>query len=169
MGVGKTTIGRQLSKKMQLEFVDLDKVIESKFHKKINELFQEIGEEAFRKIEHQCLEEISDFENVVVSTGGGTPCFFDNMEIMNAKGTTVYIHAQPEELAARLQASKTVRPIISQQSPENLVAFIEKHLEQRAPFYEKAKKTYRTDKLITRQQIQETVDGIYEQLKNEAL
>ena len=90
MGAGKTTVGKVLSRQLGLSFVDLDHYIEGRYHKTVGQLFAEKGEEAFREIERRMLREVAAFENVLISTGGGTPCFFDNMEFMNAYGTTVY-------------------------------------------------------------------------------
>ena len=85
MGAGKTTIGRVLARELGLDFYDLDWYIEDRFHKKIPDIFAEQGEEGFRDIERKMLHEVAEFENVIVSCGGGTPCFFDNMEYMNAQ------------------------------------------------------------------------------------
>ena len=110
MGVGKTTIGKILSKELDVEFIDLDKYIENRYRKTIQEIFSEKGEDKFRIIEREMLREVSTFQNVLISTGGGTPCFFDNMEVMNRRGITVYVKASVEQLVSRLVASKNVRP-----------------------------------------------------------
>ena len=83
MGAGKTTIGKLLASNLNCEFYDLDWYIESRFHKSIPEIFAERGEDGFRQIEHSMLQEVVGFEDAVIAVGGGTPCFFDNMEIMN--------------------------------------------------------------------------------------
>ena len=116
MGVGKTTIGKILSKELDVEFIDLDKYIENRYRKTIQEIFSEKGEDKFRIIEREMLREVSTFQNVLISTGGGTPCFFDNMEVMNRRGITVYVKASVEQLVSRLVASKNVRPIIRNKS-----------------------------------------------------
>ena len=84
MGAGKTTLGKAFAREMGLTFVDLDWYIEERFHKTIRQLFTEMGEDGFRELEKRMLHEVADFENVVISTGGGTPCFFDNMEFMKS-------------------------------------------------------------------------------------
>ena len=89
MGAGKTTIGRQMAKCNGLQFYDLDWYIETRMRKKIPQIFEERGEDGFRKIEHNMLHEVAEFEDVVISCGGGTPCFFDNMEYMNAQAETI--------------------------------------------------------------------------------
>ena len=101
---------------------------------------------------------------MLISTG--CPCFFDNMEVMNRAGVTVYIKAEPEELAARLRASKTVRPILSKKKPEELIPFIREHLLERERYYNKAQIIFPTDHMITKEEIHLTVNAIAEQLKN---
>lgn len=166
MGVGKTTVGKGLAALLDLEFIDLDKYIENKYRKTIPQIFAEKGEEGFRNIERGALEELANFENVIISTGGGAPCFFDNMETMNHSGITVYIQADPEELANRLLASKTERPLISGKSREELIPFIQKHLSARECYYNKAHIVHKTDQLITKDQVHLTIEGIAEKLKN---
>jgi len=139
MGCGKSTIGRKLAELLEISFVDLDKYIEERYFKSIPTIFFEEGEEGFREKERISLLEVSQFENVVVGTGGGAPCFFDNMEVMNNNGITVYIAPDTEVLAARLLKSKTERPLIIGKSREELISFINDALLKRAPFYEKSK------------------------------
>ncbi|WP_298650975.1 shikimate kinase [uncultured Proteiniphilum sp.] len=166
MGSGKTTIGKRLARSFSLSFVDLDAYIENKYRKTVPVLFAEKGEEGFRKIESQVLREVAEFENIVISTGGGTPCFFDNMEVMNRAGVTIYLEAHPEELADRLLASKTVRPLIAGKPKEELIPFITEHLARRECYYNKAQIVYHIDRMITKEEIHLTVRGIKEQLKN---
>ncbi len=139
MGCGKSTMGRKLSRMLGTSFIDLDKYIESKYFKTIPQIFEEEGEAAFREKERACLHEVSGFEDVIVATGGGAPCFFDNMEQMNRTGFCVFLDVVTEELAARLIKSKTERPLIKGKSAEELVDFIEGMMEKRRPFYEKAR------------------------------
>jgi len=139
MGCGKSTIGRKVAELLEMTFVDLDKYIEERYFKSVPAIFADEGEGGFRDKERTSLLEVSQFENVVVGTGGGTPCFFDNMEVMNNNGITVYIAPDTEVLAARLLKSKTERPLIAGKSPEDLISFINNALLKRAPFYEKAK------------------------------
>ena len=106
MGVGKTTIGKLLSKELDVEFIDLDKYIENRYRKTIQEIFAEKGEDKFRIIEREMLLEVATFHNVLISTGGGTPCFFNNMDVMNIHGVTLYIKASVDQLVSRLVASK---------------------------------------------------------------
>ena len=138
MGAGKTTVGKDLSKLAGLSFIDLDYYIEGRFHDTVAHIFAERGEAAFREIERNMLREVAEFEDVLVSTGGGTPCFFDNMEFMNSRGTTVYLKVPVEELALRLEGSRTTRPVLKGRSGEELRRFIAESLGQRLPFYERA-------------------------------
>jgi shikimate kinase len=135
MGAGKTTLGKALARRMGLSFIDTDNFIENRYHKKVSEIFSLNGEEYFRTVEHTILREISEFENIVVSTGGGLPCFNDNMKLMNRAGITVFLDLSPQALASRLQTSKTVRPVLQGRTGHELSTFIENTLSARRPFY----------------------------------
>ena len=142
MGSGKTTTGRRLAKKYNLNFIDLDSYIERRYLKTISQLFQEKGEDGFRKIEHALLQEVAEFENIIISTGGGTACFYDNLELMNQKGETVYLKASAAELASYLSSPLAKnRPLLSGKNEDELLNFITETLEKREPFYSKAKHT----------------------------
>ncbi|MDD4777132.1 MAG: shikimate kinase [Fermentimonas sp.] len=167
MGSGKTTVGKKLAKTLGLSFIDLDAYIESKYRKTIAEIFAEKGEDEFRKIERRALNDVAQIEDVIISTGGGAPCFFDNMDLMNKTGTTVYIKAEPEELAARLIVSKTERPLIAGKTMTELIPFIAKHLAYRERYYKDAKIIYHTDKMISKEDVYLTVNGIADVLKSE--
>ncbi len=134
MGAGKTTLGKAFARKMNVPFVDLDWYIEERFHKTVGELFTERGETGFRELERNMLHEVAEFENVVISTGGGAPCFFDNMEFMNRVGKTVFLDVHPDVLFRRLRIAKQQRPILQGKEDDELKAFIIRALEQRAPF-----------------------------------
>ncbi len=139
MGSGKSTAGKRLAKHAGLQFIDLDKYIEERNCRSVVQIFAREGEEAFRKKERKALEEVSEFDRVVVATGGGTPCFFDNMELMNRTGITLFIDLEAEVLARRLSVSKTVRPLIRGKSGEELALYIAESLARRRPWYEKAR------------------------------
>jgi shikimate kinase len=141
MGSGKTTTGKRLSKKYGLDFIDLDHYIESRHFKTVSQLFQEKGEDGFREIERELLREVADFENIIISTGGGTACFFDNMELMNQKGETVYLKASAADLSEYLSTASKDRPLLAQKSGEELSDFISEMLQKREPFYSQAKHT----------------------------
>ncbi|MCQ2197571.1 MAG: shikimate kinase [Bacteroidaceae bacterium] len=139
MGAGKTTVGRQLALNMGVQFYDLDWYIEMRYHTRVADIFAEKGEAGFREIERNMLHEVAEFENVVLSCGGGTPCFFDNMDYMNSLAETVYLKATPEVLAQHLRMGKVERPLIKGKSDEELLTFIRESLEKREPFYNQAK------------------------------
>lgn len=139
MGAGKTTVGKALAKELGVMFYDLDWYIESRMRKTVKQIFDEIGAEGFRKIERNMLHEVAEFENVVVSCGGGTPCFFDNMDYMNQLGETIYLKASPETLHTHLKMGKGVRPLLLNKTPEEVEIFIREQLKLREPFYNKAK------------------------------
>lgn len=160
MGAGKTTIGKVLARELGLEFYDLDNYIEDRFHQKIPSIFAAKGEEGFREIERKMLHEVAEFEDVVISCGGGTPCFFDNMDYMNAQGETVFLDAPPAVLKEHLLMGKTVRPLIQGKSPEELTAYIEESLRLRLPYYQRAKHTLSIEVMHTKEQIKEYVTQI---------
>ena len=152
MGAGKTTVGKVLSRQLGLSFIDLDHYIEG-YHKTVGQLFAEKGEDAFRDIERRMLREVAAFEDVLVSTGGGAPCFFDNMEFMNGAGQTVYLKVSVEELAKRLELCKSTRPILKGRSGDELKAFIAESLEKREPFYSKASIVFDAEEMMTDQDV----------------
>ena len=160
MGAGKTTIGKVLARDMGMEFYDLDDYIEGRFHQKIPDIFAEKGEEGFREMEKRMLHEVAEFENVIISCGGGTPCFFDNMDFMNSRGETVFLDAPPEVLKEHLKMGKTVRPLIQGKTDEELTAYIEESLQKRIPYYQKAKHTLKIEVIHTLEQIKDYVEQI---------
>lgn len=147
MGAGKTTYGKLLAKSMNLAFEDLDDFIEKQQEKSISDLFDMYGEEGFRKIEKEALKNISTLENVIIATGGGTPCFYDNMEFMNKAGDTIYLRTSVRELRDRLKMSKSKRPLIIGKSLKELEHFIAENLEKREHYYLKSKYILDTDDL----------------------
>lgn len=138
MGSGKSTLGKQLAKKMGFGFVDQDDYIEQKVGMTVGEYFSRHGEDAFRKLEHEVLLELVQFEDVVISTGGGAPCFYDNMDIMNKNGIAIYLKLKPEVLRNRLKHAQTERPLIKGKSEEELLEYIKIKLSERESFYSKA-------------------------------
>lgn len=138
MGSGKSTLGKRLAKHLGMQFIDMDHYLEKRYCKTVPQIFAEEGEDEFRKKERKILEELSGFTNVVVATGGGAPCFFDNMEVMNRTGKTIYLNIDPSILALRLMDSKIDRPLIRGKSKMELIAFIDETLRLRSPYYTKA-------------------------------
>ena len=164
MGAGKTTIGRQLAMTLGLQFYDLDWYIEMRYHKKVSEIFAEEGEEHFRDLEQRMLHEVAEFEDVVISCGGGTPCFFDNMEYMNQQAETIYLKIEPEVLAMHLKMGRTVRPLILGKSEDELLQYIKDSLVVREPYYMKAKHIIDVSLMDNFEKIAITINLIRERL-----
>ena len=160
MGSGKTTVGKALSKDTGMMFYDLDWYIESRMRKSVPQLFAERGEDGFRKLEYNMLHEVAEFENVIISCGGGTPCFFDNMDYLNEQGDVLYLKATPDVLYRHLLMAKVERPLLKGKSPEELIAYITEHLKEREPFYSKARYTLDVSLLDNYDKIQISVERI---------
>lgn len=142
---GKTTVGRSLAQQLGFGFVDLDQLFEERYHTSIPLFFNRYGEDAFRKLEQLMLHSTETMDNAVISTGGGTPCYFDNMEWINAHGVSVYLNVSVAKIVQRAHASKKIRPVLANKSPEELQAFIECQLAQRMPFYRMAQIRFPAD------------------------
>lgn len=140
MGSGKSYTGKRLAKKLQYPFVDLDDWIELNEKKKISEIFRTEGESAFRLSEQKALHEMLQFEKAVIATGGGVPCFFDNLKWMNHNGLTIYLKTPVEILVNRLIDEKMHRPLIRE--VDDLSQFIKEKLQERESFYNKASIIY---------------------------
>ena len=160
MGSGKTTVGHALSQELGLPFYDLDWYIETRMHRTVKQIFDEKGEEGFRKIEHNLLHEVAEFEGVIISCGGGTPCFFDNIDYINRQGETVYLKCTTDVLYKHLKMGKTVRPLLLNKTPDEVKTFIEAQLRQREPFYAKAKHIVDVSLMDNKEKIKTTVDAI---------
>ncbi|MDO5570148.1 MAG: shikimate kinase [Bacteroidales bacterium] len=166
MGAGKTTLGKFISQKMELSFIDLDLYIESRYRKTINEIFQEKGEDGFREIERKALHEVGEFEDVVIATGGGVPCFFDNKEYMNQQGVTIYLKTGVPVLFKRLKIAKASRPILKDKTDEELYSFIEENLNKRESAYEAAKLIFDANELDDYKQIEAATNKLCSLLKD---
>lgn len=145
MASGKSFIGKKLSETLKYNFIDLDDYIEMKENKSIASIFKEQGELYFRKMERKCLEELLERQDsIIISLGGGTPCYYSNMELItNAKCTqSVYLRVPIPTLVQRLKSEKQQRPLIAHiETEELLTEFIGKHLFERSYFYNQAQFT----------------------------
>lgn len=147
MGSGKTTWGRQLAESLQLQFVDLDAEIEQKEGKKISELFHLHGEIFFRRLEASCLRECVLKDDFVMACGGGTPCFHDNMALLNTRGITIWLNPPVEVLVERLAQDNGVRPLLKEMDADQRRSYIVATLAQRKEYYQQAKLAVDTSQL----------------------
>ncbi len=148
-GSGKTTLAKKFAGSKMIEFIDSDLYIETKFGMSVNKIFNEFGELKFREYEHNALLEILQKESFILASGGGLPCYHDNMNLIKAETVSVYLNASPELLLERIIQSKGVRkrPLIQNKSRNELLHYLTKSLEIRKVFYEKA--DYRADASMT--------------------
>lgn len=138
MGSGKTTTGKKLASRLNWEFIDLDEFIEEDKGMPVAEIFETQGEDWFRTVEAEALRTVAKADNTVISTGGGTPCFYENMEFMLQNGLTVYLRMTPESLARRLARSSAGRPLLKGIDKEELETYIRTKLAEREPWYSMA-------------------------------
>lgn len=139
MGSGKSYMARNLSPLLNYAYIDMDLAIEAKENKSIREIFEQNGEDYFRKKEHAFIQELDMADNLIISTGGGTPCFFDNMKAMNEMGLTIYLNRSKEDVIIRLERGKHKRPLIQHLTTEELSLFYDTKLAEREKFYQQAK------------------------------
>jgi len=136
MGSGKSTLAKKMALRLNMEFIDLDKMIEAKAGRSVNDIFAIEGEDKFRELEHDCLRETLLHDQAVIATGGGTPCYFENMEFINSNGISVYIKLNPGILTSRLMESKSPRPLLKQLSgKDEIKKRIEELLAEREHYY----------------------------------
>jgi len=138
MGSGKTTAGKKLARRLAYNFIDLDALIESETELTISELFNQFGEDKFRQTEQKALRKTFDLNDTVISTGGGVPCFFNNIDEINKNGISIYLEAEPAFLKSRLVLHKNKRPLIANIADADLEAFLSEMLQIRQQFYKKA-------------------------------
>ena len=156
MGCGKSTLGRTVAAIMHYQFVDIDQFIEQRFHRNVREIFAERGEDGFRQIERNVLREVGEFEDTIIACGGGTPCFFDNMDFMNEHGTTVLLVGSTERIFSRLKRGKYKRQLLANLDDDQLRAYIVAKIDERMPFYGKAQFRFGSDLLDSEVQVGET-------------
>lgn len=157
MGSGKTTLGKKLANKLGYAFFDLDELIEEQEKLSISEIFSKQGENYFRTVEQKILnDKLVTNQPLVLSVGGGTPCFFDNMEFINKQATSIYLKYNAGMLYSRLSSAKAKRPLLTEKSDEELKDFIKKTLSEREGFYNQSKIVVESNNI--------TVDTIFHQL-----
>ena len=164
MGAGKTTIGKILAKDLGIPFYDLDWYIETRMRKKVKQIFDERGEEGFRVIEKNMLHEVAEFQDVVLACGGGTPCFFDNMEYLVGQGDVVYLRGTPEVLFRHLKMGKGVRPLLLGKNDEELLQYIKENVKKREEYYMKANHIVDIPCMEDEDRILETTEKIKKEL-----
>ena len=147
MGAGKTTAARRLAQRLGWEVADTDALFEEKYKISVNDFFNKYDEPLYRKLESEVLKSTESLENVVISTGGGTACYFDNMEWMNQHGLTVFMRISPQAAVDRVIHSRHKRPLVEGKSEAELTEFVNKHYASRLPFYEQAKITVKSEDL----------------------
>lgn len=144
MACGKTKRGKRIAEELGIRFIDLDAYIVERERRSIPEIFATQGEEGFRNLETRYLREVCElYEEFVLSTGGGTPCFNANMEYMNSQGQTLFLNTDIEVIVERLIHGKQKRPIVNKLKNEEIYDFVVRHLEERLPFYRQAKEEIR--------------------------
>ncbi len=147
-GSGKTTLGKRLAKKIGYHFVDMDEMIEMHEEKSITEIFEHKGEAYFREVEHKILLTTQALSKVVIATGGGAPCFFNNAEIINKSGLSIFINVSPEEIVKRIsRRSQQDRPLLKDKNLNDLLEELKIKHKQRLPYYNKANHTLEGDQL----------------------
>lgn len=135
MGSGKSSLGKRLARRLEVPFIDLDDEVEQLAGKRITEIFDQSGEMEFRKLESEALRKTIEYGSAVIATGGGTPCYFDNMEFINRSGTSVYLRLTPQSLAWRLENAQKKRPLLLNYKGDGLLHYIEQKLQEREPWY----------------------------------
>jgi shikimate kinase len=153
MGSGKSTVGQRLARRLGYSFIDMDARLEGEYGMTINEIFEKLGEKAFREMESNLLKELVLLQDIVISTGGGLPCTGNNMDLINQKGVSIYLKMEPAALLSRLSRGKKRRPLIRNLSRQELETFIHEKLREREPVYLKAHHTIngldvKMDKLV---------------------
>lgn len=164
MASGKSTIGKMLAEKLNYDFIDLDDYIETSENKQVSDIFKTKGEIYFRKQETHYLKELLQSKNnIVLSLGGGTPCFGDNMDIiLNSNAKSIYLRTSIDTLVERLKTEKSKRPLIAHiETNESLIEFIGKHLFERAAYYNKANVILSTDNKAGNDIVEELVKNLF--------
>ena len=164
MASGKTTFGKALADATRLDFVDLDELIEISEGMSVSMIFKNFGEKRFRDIEKRILHSIAGKDRLIVACGGGTPCYFDNMDFMNANGTTLWLDTSLPVLLRRLKEDNANRPLLAGKSDSELLSSITSQIEKRKPFYSKSQLRLNGDKLENANEINETVSSFLQRI-----
>ena len=136
---GKTTFGKKLASKIGYDFVDLDQIIINQEKQNITDIFENKGEDYFRIVERDTLHLTNSFIKTVIATGGGAPCFFNNMDFINKNGLSIWLNVSIESLAMRIMQGESERPMFKNKNRNEIIEFLQLKLSEREPFYQKAK------------------------------
>ena len=147
MSAGKSTTAKRLANKLGMEAFDTDRLFEARYRISVNDFFRKYDEPLYRKLETQILRDTLLYNDAVISTGGGTACFNNNMEWMNQNGFTIFLKISPHSAIVRLSNSKVRRPKVYGKSFSELEEFIQKNYAERMPFYEQAQLIYKGEDL----------------------
>ena len=158
MGAGKTTAAKRIAHRLGWDVADTDALFEEKYRISVDDFFQKYDEPLYRKLESEILKGTENLENTVISTGGGTACYFDNMEWMNQNGLTVFMRISPEAVVDRVLHSHHKRPLARGKSEVELMEFVRQHYASRMPFYEQAQITVKSENF--------DLDGLIKQIEN---
>jgi len=153
MSSGKSTLGKIMAHQLNYKFIDIDKVFEEKYQISINNFFVKFGESKFRELEHQLLLSFLKENNAVISTGGGTPCYFNNIDIINNNGISIYLKLHHKSIISRLKTSKKQRPLVKDLYDQEFEEYIEENLKIREVFYNKAQLTIKSENLTANELI----------------
>jgi shikimate kinase len=145
MASGKTSKGKKIARKMEIPFIDLDRVIEEQEKQTITDIFETKGESYFRKLEAKILRQFPKDLKAVIAVGGGAPCFYDNIQYMNYLGTSVFLKRSKQRILGRLRQNKDKRPLVAKLNDQELKDFIEQRLANRNSFYEQAEFIFDAD------------------------
>lgn len=147
-GSGKSTLAKGFARVIDSNFIDIDEYIEFKHKQKISKIFELYGEAKFREFENLALKELIKKDNVVVATGGGTPCFYNNMKLMKEAGKTIYLKIASKTLFNRIKSDNNIRPLVQNKLDKEVKLYLNTTLIEREKFYKQADFIIDADKSI---------------------